>query len=266
MKNISLNLSISLMEFGISGFTLKDTTGISTSSIYPSISQESPSYLRTKDIIFVDFVVLNKIDDPKISNFCYECNSDQDYLDYKLDYSTKVDGWHIIDHLALPKYEWMHSISPSSLNMEGEIFYVANKNASNEFEFYEVTIVGNTYKEEKISALELYNNLSNSNIIGIEEETFLLGNLEYCYESKLKYIYYNKLYSRCNVKNDTNISQVFRDRNMVMVALELINRLIAKCNYYEAERIIEEISVCGGFCNSKYTEYSSGLNSCNCGR
>ena len=44
MKNISLNLSISLTEYGISGFTLKDTTGISTSSIYPEVSQISSNY------------------------------------------------------------------------------------------------------------------------------------------------------------------------------------------------------------------------------
>ena len=49
MKNISLNLSISLTEYGISGFTLKDTTSISTSSIYPEVSQISANYLRTKD-------------------------------------------------------------------------------------------------------------------------------------------------------------------------------------------------------------------------
>lgn len=69
MKNISLNLSISLTEYGISGFTLKDTTGISTSSIYPEVSQISSNYLRTKDIVFIDLITLNTIEDPKVSDF-----------------------------------------------------------------------------------------------------------------------------------------------------------------------------------------------------
>ena len=84
MKNISLNLSISLTEYGISGFTLKDTTGISTSSIYPEVSQISANYLRTKDIVFIDLITLNTIDNPKVSDFYYVCHSDQEYTDYKL--------------------------------------------------------------------------------------------------------------------------------------------------------------------------------------
>jgi hypothetical protein len=264
MKNISLNLSISLTEYGISGFTLKDTTSISTSSIYPEVSQISANYLRTKDIVFIDLITLNTIDNPKVSDFYYVCHSDQEYTDYKLNYSTKIDGWHIIDHLALPNYEWVHGVSPSSLNMEGEIFYSAKELSNGEVEIYEITIISESYTEKKVSIMDLYSNQSNSNIIGIEEETFLLGNLEYCYENKLKYIYYNKLYTRCNIKNDNNISQVFRDRNMVFIALELIHRLIDKCSYYEAERIIEEIQVCGGFCSNDYIKYSTGSSSCNC--
>ena len=75
MKNISLNLSISLTEYGISGFTLKYTTGISTSSIYPEVSQISANYLRTKDIVFIDLITLNTIDNPKVSDFYYVCHS-----------------------------------------------------------------------------------------------------------------------------------------------------------------------------------------------
>lgn len=263
MKNINLTPSITLTEYGISGFTLKDTTGISTSSIYPEISEVSANYLRTKDIIFVDIVILNMIDEPKRTVFYYDCKSDDDYNNYKLDYITKIDGRHIIDHLILPKYEWLHSLSPQSLNMSnGEIFYVADVN-NNEITYYEIKILDNSYSERKITEDELYLNITNSNIIGIEEELFLLGNLEKCYEDKLKYIYYNNLYHKCNIKNDNNISQVFRDRNIVFIALELIKGLIKRCEYYEAQRIIEEISFCGGFCNNDYLLYNS-LNRCNC--
>lgn len=264
MRNIELNPAISLSENGIAGFTLKDITGINDTGFRSESTPISGTYLRTQDFVILDIATLNRLDGPKHTVNISIPKGDIGYESYEFKYSSTVDGWFSITHIILPTYEWYKSLSNSQLSMAQQIFFVYNLA---EESIYEIEIDSLYTKEEsKVTIEYVLNSLVNQNLIGIAEDIFILGHLEKCFEDKIKYIYYNKLFSQCLYKN-SDLESTFRDRDIVWMGLELLKYLVRECKYDEAERIIEGISGCNDFCTNKSNVPNAYSRiKCNCGK
>ena len=271
MRNVNINLRVSFTENGTSGFTLKDMTGINSTGFMTAEAGPSLQYYRTTDVIFLDIVSYNQLDDNKLTGFKYIIESDADYTKYKLDYISKIDGWFTVDHLVLPTLNYMlNFIKPTGDDTEiTDTFYdgaylVYDSDLN---KYVELNIVSGVYTSTDVDLEYIKNHLDNTNLLGIEEQLFLIGHLEKCYESMIKYILYNNLFDSCLYK-DPDISALYRNRDIVWMALELIRRLINNCKFFEAQRLLERISTCNTFCtnliNKLSNAKSSTIRSCNC--
>lgn len=262
MANNTMRLSVTFCESGTSGFLLKDTTGIGVYKFMPQEAAISATYYRTCDVALYDIVTFNKIDDKKVSGFIYDVKSDEGYIKYSLNYQSVVDGWFTVDHLVLPTREYINTVDRSSF--EDGMYYIYDRELDevHKLDFLEGEIISDI----KVDELYVKENLTNKNLIGIEEEIFLIGHLEKCLENMIKYILYNNLYSKCLYK-DTSVSNLYQERDLVWMSLELIHRLIKDCNYYEAQRLLERISACNGFCKKDFritTNKYISTGGCNC--
>lgn len=268
MRNVNINLKISFTENGTSGFTLKDITGIGEFRFMPADSGVSNEYYRTTDVIFLDLVTYNAIDNPKLTGFKYIIDSDDSYLNYKLDYISNIDGWFTVDHIVLPTMDYMlNFISPSGTEAKEDTFYngvYLAYDKSND-QYVELTVTDGLYTQTIVTLPYIKEHLTNINLIGIEEQLFLIGHLEHCYESMIKFILYNNLYDKCLYK-DSDINNLFRNRDIVWMSLELIRRLINQCKFFEAQRILERINTCNTFCSTLLIKLQNKYKSksCNC--
>lgn len=270
MRNVNINLKISFSENGTSGFSLRDTTGIGFTKFMPEQSGVSTEYYRTSDVLFLDLVSYNKLSDNKLTGFKYLVKSDNGYNKYKFDYVSTVDGWFTVDHLILPTLDYMENfVIPldSSEESPEDTFYDGSYLVYDiDSETYlQMDIVNGRYIKTEIDIHYIKEHLTNINLIGIEEQLFLIGYLEKCYEDMIKYILYNNLFERCIYK-DTDLDTLYRNRDIVWMALELIRRLINQCKFFEAQRLLERISTCNTFCTKSLNKLNLKLKTggCNC--
>lgn len=256
MENFTLNLAVSFCESGTSGFVLHDTTGIGLYKFMPQDAAISNQYYRTCDIAFYDIVTLNAIEDKKHTGFSYLVKSDSGYENYNLKYESETDGWFIVHHLILPTVTWFTSVDRSGF--EDGMYYVFEETEKHAWRYD--LINGEIISKKMVSTIDIIDNLTNLNLLGVEENIFLIGNLESCFENYIKTFIYNNLFGDCNASKKH--SEMYRNRDMVWMALELIHRLIKNCDYYEAQRLLERLQSCNGFCNSN--NFTGSASKCNC--
>ena len=270
MRNVNINLKATFSENGTTGFTLKDTTGIGYLKFMPEQSGVSSEYYRTSDVIFLDLVNYNKLSDNKLTGFKYVVGSDARYEAYKLEYKSTVDGWFTVDHLVLPTLNYMKNFVAETVEgaarSEEVLFdgsYIVYDTDSQEY--LQLDIVSGIYTAHKIDIYYIKEHLNNINLVGIEEQLFLIGKLEKCYEDMIKFILYNNLFEACLYK-DNDLNNIYRNRDIVWMALELIRRLISQCNFFEAQRLLERISTCNTFCTKTLSKFNNKIKTggCNC--
>ena len=65
---------------------------------------------------------------------------------------------------------------------------------------------------------------------------------------------------------DNDLNNIYRNRDIVWMALELIRRLISQCNFFEAQRLLERISTCNTFCTKTLSKFNNKVKTggCNC--
>lgn len=256
----TLNISLSLQENGTTGFLMKDLTDIKEGGFEPSTSEVNSEWLRVNDIVFLDFVTYNKIDEQKTESFIYPVDSLSDYRTYVVDYKSNKDGWYTVSHLVIPKLSWFQSINKTYMSKGTYYFY---DTSSSSFVKVIKEELETTY-EYDIDPYLIYVAIDNPTISGVEDEVFIIGRLEKCFEDKVKAILYGNLYTKCQTIKDKN--PIFRDRDIVWMTLEILKYLIRYCKYSEAQRILEMVDNCNGFCNN--STFKDGYNfnkGCNCG-
>ena len=272
-----MNVAISINEETPFGFLVKDTTGISNNPLcgqfFPSNEQILWSNPRPQDVVILDFITYNKIDEPSTTYRLYEMKSDADYYRYALHYKCDRDGWYTINHLYIYSWNFFLNLLGYDYLVDGD-YYVYNNGYFDGEEnwtvpyqkFAKITMINKQAMNMEIidDPNLIYYALSNPTLIGISEDMFNISRLEKCFYDKVTNIFYNKLYTKCGRQED----EIFRDRDMVWMALEIIKYLIKECKYYEAQRILEMIDTCNSFCkelSSAGYRYGSYSRNCNCG-
>lgn len=171
-------------------------------------------------------------------------------------YQAESDGYYQIYHLILPVYNenFGNGDNFKKLLKEEEFVYYSAAYEKNLVTFYKYYYNDEKVVKESIST-ECMLKVCNLTVL----DTFVICNLTDCYISLSKSIL-NNCNFRCIQDNDEDAT--FK-RDFVWMTLNVIKYLVEKGDYLEAERILEKVNYCGGFCNNTSSSSSSG---CNCGR
>ena len=179
------------------------------------------------------------------------------------DFEMEVDGLHSIIHIILPTQDWLNNVlthSPESLDSYyGVYFYNTNTNTYMKYENGQSVL---TSLEEilEINALPpaSINDLTTT-IIKNSKSTFCLCKIRDCF-----YQICRKLLEAYPVKcpdksDDIATWQYYRD--ILWMAINTIKYLLEKEQFYEAQRILQEINYCGSICGNTAKKVNS---SCGC--
>jgi hypothetical protein len=173
----------------------------------------------------------------------------------ELHYPIPQDGTYTIYHFILPTIGWAanHKEDIDELIKRGHPVYVCDCD-----KMYYFTDSENY--EEKSSDVMATVNIENTTISRVELTHFSICNLYSCFISLCKKIY-EKATLRCLSKNDFGDLQFSRD--FVWMTINVIKYYIEKHQLKEAQRILEEINYCGGFCNEQRMSMQTG---CGCAK
>lgn len=175
------------------------------------------------------------------------------YID-EINYQFPKDGCYIIHHIILPTKEWFDKqkeLGSSIFESDVAIFYTDG------LDIY-------TY-QNKVESKSSIDHISkadtdNTTISRIDIEYLAIDGLYNCYINLCKNVFKN-IYYKCKTidKNYTF------DRDFIWMTINILKYYIELNQYREAQRLLEEINVCGGICNeNNLPEYKNP--DCGCGR
>lgn len=164
-------------------------------------------------------------------------------------YKFKVikDGYYKINHMVLPTVDWWNNASDDNKEYFETIYFVDNN------KIYKV--VDNVPEECSLEEI-IERNPENSTISQCFINIFYTGNLLQCYVNYSKRVFDSQVCGCPTENNDIYI------RDFLWMSLNIIDYLISFDQFIEAQRMLEQLSTCNGFCNSIS---SNVFNSQNCG-
>lgn len=115
------------------------------------------------------------------------------------------------------------------------------------------------YKDQNESLINIPEQSILSIIAENQNNTKYIQNIDYvsicllkkCYIQLCQSILDKQIYSRCKI-NTQNMQDMIYQRDLIWMAINVITYLTEFCQLYEAQRIIEQLSVCNGICKNEY--------------
>lgn len=175
----------------------------------------------------------------------YDCLDESEMI-------MKVDGLHTIIHMILPTQDWLSNIllhAPEALEAYYGVYYYDTVN--DQFMKFVDGYAEKTSLEEilEINAIPpLTVDELTTTIIRSEQNTFQLCHLMDCFYK----IYKNLLKAypvKCPDKTD-ELKQLQYYRDIIWMGINTIKYLLERGQYFEAQRILEELTYCGSICNN----------------
>lgn len=199
--------------------------------------------IGTKEITFIDAI----IHEHKKVDGVFE--------DDQCTYTLKKDGYYIIDHFIFPTMDWYNwyktQASEEYKNQINRIYIIDEGVIKKEVDG---ELVETTLRE----VLEM--NIENASIARETINNIFTGNLQQCYINYCKRLF-DSLLNKCLTSEYSN--DIYA-RDFIWMTLNIIDYLVQFEQYMEAERIIEEFSSCGGFCNS--SQFTPKHHGCGCSK
>jgi hypothetical protein len=172
------------------------------------------------------------------------------------DFDMSTDGLYKVTHIILPTDTWLTlAISKNGISTYTLIYY------------YDTTAkvikkyTSGVSTEVTIDELLEVNASDTTTIIRADKNTFCLCRLNQCFYKLCKALF-SSLPSKCYNKLDENKSMIY-NRDIIWMAINIIKYLIEQSQYYEAQRILEEVTQCGSICNNIIVDKNSG-GGCGC--
>lgn len=203
------------------------------------------------DTATINIIELNKVEESKILNsyIVDHCSK----LD-ELHYNFTQDGYYTIYHIILPTKECINRIISNDigfLEYYETIYAIDNDNI--------LKIQDNTWVESSYE--ELLRNPCNTTISISSKDTFSICQLWDCYVENCKDILSNSL-SKCSTESDDSKF----NRDIIWMTINVIKYYLDRGEYEEAERVLEEIIGCNGFCSNSNSNSKSKKGGCGCGK
>ena len=185
---------------------------------------------KYSETVTVNVIQLDKIDEPefiKSTVVPHLTNTDE----VKVDISK--DGNYRISHIIIPTTEWLQK----EIDNEGLV---------------------------ECPALELAERNPDGTTISISEKnTFSICYLSKCFVTLCNEIL-NMNLLKCKSKNADLDNLIFK-RDFVWMTINVIKYSVSLGQYAEAQRILEQVNTCNGFCDSINNKYKTLNRSSGCG-
>lgn len=189
-------------------------------------------------------------------------------------FDIKKDGYYVLTHLVLPNQAWLDeqlSSTNSLLFNYSQIYYIRD------FNIYKRTInveytTSQTYNitvgDEEVASVKevIERNIEGTTIKKCNVDIFYTGFLQECYINYCREVF-NDAMQHCQPNcTPKNKSQNIFARDFLWMTLNVIEYLVGFKQFLEAQRLLEQINYCGGFCkNASKNEQSKCGCGCGCG-
>lgn len=171
-------------------------------------------------------------------------------------YTFPSDGYYIIHHLILPTVDWLETQlqKDNNITTKNLSIYVTDGNC-----IYH-------WQDSKLVSVEpsilTQINQEGTTISRISIEQFSICQIFECY-LKLSKTIFDSINMKCPSK--TNLDDIRFKRDFVWMTINAIKYYVDNDQLLEAQRLLERINYCGGFCNSS-DQSDTGSSGCGCNR
>lgn len=174
------------------------------------------------------------------------------YLD-EAHYQLPSDGYYKIYHFILPTEKWYESVGRQSGVMDALSVYTCDMETG---ALYMHTREGR--KEQSFEDLIEQIGVNTTTISSAVFQQFSICQLYGCYIALCKPVFESVNY-RCMDK--TGLSDIIFKRDFIWMTINIIKYYVEDGQFMEAQRLLEEVNYCGGFCNELSVQSKSG---CGC--
>lgn len=178
------------------------------------------------------------------------------YLD-ELHYRFDKDGFYTISHIILPTTECIERIyeqEPEFIDYYSVIYAINGDQI--------VKLRDNQWEKASFEELECNTSGIKTTIFKSVKEIFSICHLWDCYTNIAKELLNTNL-SKCKNKN-ADLETLTFNRDVVWMTINVLQYYINRNQLYEAERILEEVNGCNGFCKESQNIIRRG--GCGCGK
>lgn len=190
----------------------------------------------------INIIQRNKLNSSEILNTYYT-----EHCSYLDEQHVKIDqdGYYTIYHVILPSIDWLNNELSKDKNITSNSdinIYVTDGSKIYKYNNSKLTEV-----EPKIVS-EI--NIENTTISRIESDQFIICKLFQCYINLCKSIFNN---TNLKCLNKSNTSELTYNRDFLWMSINVMKYYIEKGYFAEAERVLENIDYCNGFCQQDIT-------------
>ncbi len=172
------------------------------------------------------------------------------------DFNFSTDGLYKVTHIILPTDAWLTSaIEKNGISTYTLIYYYDTTTKSIYKYLNSVKTVSSIEELLEVNASDT------TTIIRADKNTFCLCRLNECFYKLCKALF-SSLPAKCYNKIDENKNMIY-NRDLIWMAINIIKYLIEQSQYYEAQRILEEVTQCGSICSNIVVDKNSG-GGCGC--
>lgn len=208
---------------------------------YLSTTATVKNRFRYEDTISIDLLQLNKSTGAELQNPQFTIRTN---IVESVKLPVTFDGWFTVCHIVIPNKQWfdaeLNKTSNSALGLYDAVYY------SDGINIYKY--INNN--SEIVPIDEVINRNTEGTTISIVTKNYVsVCFLRKCYINLCQQLFNGHINSKCFDKNKDNCDLVFQ-RDLVWMALNVIEYLTELNQLAEAERIIEQLRGCNGLCNS----------------
>lgn len=254
----------------------KGTCGITVTGLEKDndeyLSEDGEIIVSTRNYAYSQTITLNVITSIKSSGD--ETLQDYEIVEHSIDcidesdIELPIDGLYEVSHIIIPTQEWLTYVldrDPTALTAYNSVYYYDA--VTQTFKKYlnsesvDVTI-------EEVLAVNALPPASitdkTTTIIRGDKNTFCVCHINECFYRLCKNLL-TDLPGRCRNRVD-DVKNLIYNRDIIWMAINIIKYLIELKQYYEAQRVLEDITQCGGICKDVMIDKDTIGGGCGCNR
>ena len=233
------------------------------------LNEEGNIVISTRNYAYTHTITLNalttiKSDGVKSTKEIDIIPHEVDCID-ESDMEMPVDGLYEVTHIILPTEVWLQYVldrDPTALTAYN-LIYIYNK-AEETFQKYVSNALVDVTVEEVLAVNAVPPTTvteKTSTIIRSDKNTFCVCYINECFYRMCKNLL-TTLPGKCQNKLD-DVKAMIYNRDIIWMAINVIKYLLELKQFYEAQRILEDITFCGSLCKDVMNKNIKG-SGCGC--
>lgn len=227
--------------------------------------------VSTRNYAYSQTITLNAITSIKSSGD--EVTQKYDIVEHVIDcideseLEMPIDGLYEVTHIILPTDVWLKYVlerDPTTLTAYNSVYYYDTQSESFMKYVDEESIAVTVEEILEVNAIPPATiTEKTTTIIRGDKNTFCVCHINECFYRLCKNLL-GDLPGRCKNRTD-DVKMLIYNRDIIWMAINVIKYLIELGQYYEAQRVLEDITQCGGICKDVMVDKNTiGGGSCGC--